>query len=56
MSRLRHDFVPLISAITEAERYGAALLPSGKRRSVLTAEIDGMREEDFDGRILRSTA
>lgn len=42
-----------ISAITEAElRYGAALLPSGKRRSALTAEIDGMLEEDFDGRIL----
>ena len=42
-----------ISAITEAElRYGAALLPSGKRRSALTVEIDGMLEEDFDGRIL----
>lgn len=42
-----------ISAITEAElRYGAALLSSGKRRSALTAEIDGMLEEDFDGRIL----
>ena len=42
-----------ISAITEAElRYGAALLPGGKRRSALTAEIDGMLEEDFDGRIL----
>lgn len=42
-----------ISAITEAElRYGAALLPSGKRRSALTAEIDGMLEEDFDSRIL----
>ena len=42
-----------ISAITEAElRYGAALLPSGKRRSALTAEIDGMLEEDSDGRIL----
>ena len=42
-----------ISAITEAElRYGAALLPGGKRRVALTAEIDGMMEEDFDGRIL----
>ena len=42
-----------ISAITEAElQYGAALLPSGKRRSALTAEIDAMLEEDFNGRIL----
>ena len=42
-----------ISAITEAElRYGAALLPGGKRRVALTAEIDGMMEEDCDGRIL----
>ena len=42
-----------ISAITEAELlYGAALLPSGKRRSALTAEIEGMLEEDFGGRIL----
>ncbi len=47
------DASMFISAITEAElRYGAALLPSGKRRSALTAEIDGMLEEDFDGRIL----
>ena len=42
-----------ISAITEAElRYGAALLPAGQRRSALAAEIDGMLEEDFDGRVL----
>lgn len=42
-----------ISAITEAElRYGAALLPSGRRRSALVAEIEGMLEEDFSGRIL----
>ncbi len=42
-----------ISAITEAElRYGAALLPGGKRRSALMAEISGMLEEDFNGRIL----
>ncbi len=41
------------SAITEAElRYGATLLPSGKRRSMLTAEIKGMLDEDFGGRIL----
>jgi predicted nucleic acid-binding protein len=42
-----------ISAITEAElRYGLALMPSGKRRSVLAAEIEGMLGEDFIGRIL----
>lgn len=42
-----------ICAITEAElRYGAALLPNGKRRAALTAEIKGMLEEDFGGRIL----
>ncbi|WP_158743035.1 type II toxin-antitoxin system VapC family toxin [Acidisphaera sp. L21] len=42
-----------ISAITEAElRYGAALLPSGKRRLALTAEIEAMLKDDFSGRIL----
>lgn len=42
-----------ISVITEAElRYGAALLPSGKRRSALTAEIEVMLRNDFSGRIL----
>jgi toxin FitB len=42
-----------ISAITEAElRYGVALMPSGKRRSALAAEIEGMMGEDFSGRIL----
>lgn len=47
------DASMFISAITEAElRYGAALLPSGKRRSALMAEIEGMLEEDFGGRIL----
>ena len=47
------DASVFISAITEAElRYGAALLPSGKRRLALTAEIKGMLEADFGGRIL----
>ncbi len=47
------DASVFISAITEAElRYGAALLPSGKRSAALTAEIEGMLEEDFGGRIL----
>ena len=42
-----------ISAITEAElRYGAALLPSSRRQSELTAEIDAMLKDDFRGRIL----
>ena len=49
----RPDASLFISAITEAElRYGTALLPGGKRRSALTAEINGMSEEEFDGRIL----
>jgi predicted nucleic acid-binding protein len=42
-----------ICAITEAElRYGLALLPIGKRRSSLTAVMQDMLAEDFDGRIL----
>jgi predicted nucleic acid-binding protein len=42
-----------ISAITEAElRYGVAVLPAGKRRSTLAAQIAGMIEVDFMGRIL----
>jgi predicted nucleic acid-binding protein len=47
------DASVFISAVTEAElRYGAALLPSGKRKTALVAEIEGMLEEDFSGRIL----
>lgn len=47
------DASVFISAITEAElRYGAAVLPSGKRRSVLVTEIEGMLGEEFGGRIL----
>ena len=47
------DASVFISAITEAElRYGAALLPNGRRRAALTAEIEGMLEKDFGGRIL----
>ena len=42
-----------ISAITEAElRYGLALMPVGRRRSTIAAEIEGMWGEDFRGRIL----
>ena len=41
------------SAITEAElRLGAALLPHGKRRSALTAQVEHMLDEEFLGRIL----
>ena len=47
------DASVFISAITEAElRYGAALLLSGRHRTVLVAEIDGMLEQEFSGRIL----
>lgn len=47
------DASVFICAITEAElRYGAALLPPGKRRAALTVEIEAMLEEDFGGRIL----
>jgi predicted nucleic acid-binding protein len=42
-----------ISAVTEAElRYGVALLPDGKRRAALAAEVAAMLEVDFAGRIL----
>ena len=42
-----------LSSISEAElRYGAEILPSGQRRERLVAEIDGMLQEDFSGRIL----
>ncbi|MGE4482431.1 PIN domain-containing protein [Acidocella sp.] len=42
-----------ISAVTEAElRYGATLLPEGRRRADLMAAVDAMLAEDFTGRIL----
>ena len=42
-----------VCAITEAElRYGLALMPPGKRRSALVAEIEDMLGEEFSGRIL----
>jgi predicted nucleic acid-binding protein len=42
-----------ISAVTEAElRFGLALLPDGKRRSQLVAEVDDMLAGDFADRIL----
>lgn len=42
-----------LSAVGEAElRRGAAMLPEGKRRDRLVAEIDAMVVEDFAGRVL----
>ena len=42
-----------LSAVSEAElRAGAAYLPAGRRREGLTAAIDAMVAEDFNGRIL----
>lgn len=42
-----------LSAVGDAElRRGAAILPDGKRRDRLIAEIDAMITEDFAGRVL----
>jgi len=42
-----------LSAVGEAElRRGAAILPDGKRRDRLIAEIDAMILEDFAGRVV----
>ena len=42
-----------VSAISEAElRYGAEVLPQGRRRNVLLDEIEGMLREDFGGRVI----
>ena len=41
------------SAVGEAElRFGLALMPPGRRRERLGAEIDSMLREDFAGRVL----
>ena len=41
------------SAIGEAElRYGAAILPAGRRRETLTSDIEGMLREAFEDRVL----
>ncbi len=41
------------SAIGEAElRYGAAILPAGRRRETLLADIEGMLREAFGDRVL----
>ena len=42
-----------LSTISEAElRYGVEILPAGERRNRLLAEVEGMLQEDFAGRIL----
>ena len=42
-----------ICAITEAElRVGVALLPEGRRRDALAADVEAMVAEDFGGRTL----
>ena len=42
-----------VSAISEAElRYGAEVLPKGRRRNGLLDEIEGMLREDFGGRVI----
>lgn len=47
------DASMFISVITEAElRLGAGLLPNGKRKQAILAQIESMLEEDFRGRIL----
>ena len=42
-----------LTAVSEAElRTGAAILPEGRRRDRLAAEIDAVIREDFAGRVL----
>jgi predicted nucleic acid-binding protein len=42
-----------LSAVTEAElRYGAAILPGGRRKVAINTVIDEILREDFAGRIL----
>ena len=42
-----------VSAVTQAEMMlGARVLPAGKRRNTLEAELTGMFQQDFAGRVL----
>ena len=42
-----------LSAVSAAElRFGAALLPPGRRREALAAALDALLREDFAGRLL----
>ena len=41
------------SAVGEAElRYGIAIMPAGRRRDRLAAEVEAMLRDDFEGRVL----
>ena len=41
------------SAVGEAElRYGLEIMPTGRRRDALAADVEGMLREDFAGRVL----
>ena len=43
-----------LTAVSEAElRAGAAILPAGRRRDRLAAEVDAVVRQDFAGRVLR---
>ena len=43
----------LFSAVGEAElRYGAAILPTGRRRETLVSDIERMLDEAFENRVL----
>ena len=42
-----------VTAITEAElRYGVAKMPNGKRKKALEADVGGILQQEFAGRIL----
>ena len=43
----------LLSAVGEAElRYGAAILPEGRRRETLVSDIEAMLRDAFEDRVL----
>ena len=42
-----------VTTISEAElRYGIAILPAGRRRDRLLAQVEGMLRQDFAGRVI----
>ena len=42
-----------LSAVGEAElRYGVAIMPEGRRRNQVGAEVEAVLSEDFEGRVL----
>lgn len=51
--RRQAAFDLFLTAVTEAElRYGVEILPAGRRRNAILAEVEGVIGEDFAGRIL----